>query len=303
MLHFKKLTIQDRALYEQFKNENGYRYCIQTFQGAYLWRNAVQIHFAVHKNFLFLKLLFHNNANHYMFPIGKGDYQEAFELIKEEAKQHNCCYSINQVVEEERHLIQPFAEANGLTEIAIRDNFEYWYDVEKITTLSGKKLQPKRNHINQFLKNYTNWSYDPIEAKDIPECIDFIMLWERLKNEPDNEYLQQDDDVFIKNLPLMAELGIDGGLLRVNGEIVALSVGSELNKEVKMIIFEKARSDVKGAYPMIFQQYVKKFCQGYKYVSRLEDVGDEGLRKAKLSYYPEVLQPVYRYFLCHSHDD
>ncbi len=303
MLDFKKLTINDRENFEKITNSVECKYCLQTFQGAYLWRNAVQVYFAIYKDFLFLKLRFHNNANHYMFPIGTGNYDEAFALIKEEAKEHGCCYSINQVLEHEVSIIEPFALDNNLQMARIRDNFEYWYKTERMATFSGKKLQPKRNHINQFLKNYPNWEYVPIEKSNIAECIDFIMLWERLKDEPDNEYLQQDDEVFIKNLPMMEELNMDGGILRVDGKIVALSVGCELNKEVKMIIFEKALSTCKGAYPMIFQQYVKEYCKGYEYVSRLEDVGDEGLRKAKQSYYPDVLQPVYRYYLCHEHKD
>ncbi len=301
MLPFKKLTILSQADFEPFKKHA--QYLLQTFQGAYLWRRALNLRYCVKGDFLFLKLLFNNNANHYIFPIGDGDYQQALEWIKEDALKTSRCFSINQVLETQLEIIAPFAKENLLSRIDIRDHFEYWYETERMSKFAGKKLQAKRNHVNQFLRNYNNWTYEPIKPEDHLECIHFIQIWEDLTGKQDNASLHEDDVIFIDNIPLLDVLGLDGGILRIDGKIVAISVGCELNKDTKMILFEKALYDIKGAYPMIFQLYVNHFCQGYKYVSRLDDVGDPGLRKAKLSYYPDILQTVSRFYRCLAYED
>ena len=85
------------------------------------------------------------------------------------------------------------------------------------------------------------------------------------------------------------ELGFVGGLLRVDGKVIAYTMGEELNDEAFCVHFEKAFPDIRGAYAMINQQFVENELSGYKYIDREDDVGLENLRKAKLSYHPAFL--------------
>lgn len=95
--------------------------------------------------------------------------------------------------------------------------------------------------------------------------------------------------VTLNSLRLFEELELKGGLLRVNGEIVAFTMGEPISEDTFVVHIEKAFADVQGAYPMINQQFVEHECMNYKYVNREEDTGAEGLRKAKLSYRPVFL--------------
>ena len=88
------------------------------------------------------------------------------------------------------------------------------------------------------------------------------------------------------SLRLMKELGLRGGLLRVNGEIVAFTIGEPVNEDTFVVHIEKAFPEIQGAYPMINQQFVTNACQEYQYINREEDTGAPGLRKAKQSYRP-----------------
>ena len=85
------------------------------------------------------------------------------------------------------------------------------------------------------------------------------------------------------------ELGMKGGALRAGGRIVAITLGERLTNDTFVVHFEKAFSDVQGAYPMINREFVRNELKQYTYVNREEDLGEEGLRKAKLSYRPERL--------------
>ena len=108
-----------------------------------------------------------------------------------------------------------------------------------------------------------------------------------------NEEMEQEMSVLHEAFDHMDELGLVGGIIRKAGQIVAFSIGEPLNSDTYVVHFEKAFPDMQGAYPMINQQYVLHACEGFSYVNREEDTGDSGLRKAKMSYYPEILLKKY----------
>ena len=80
-----------------------------------------------------------------------------------------------------------------------------------------------------------------------------------------------------------------GGATRVNGEIIAITLGERLTEDTFVVHFEKAFSEIQGAYPIINREFVRHELADYVYVNREEDMGIEGLRKAKLSYRPDIL--------------
>ena len=92
--------------------------------------------------------------------------------------------------------------------------------------------------------------------------------------------------VTLNSLRLYKELNLKGGLIRAEGEIVAFSIGEPVTEDTFVVHIEKAFADVPGAYPMINQQFVQHEMQGFSYVNREEDMGEEGLRSAKESYHP-----------------
>ena len=95
--------------------------------------------------------------------------------------------------------------------------------------------------------------------------------------------------VTLNSLRLMKELHLTGGCLRVGGKVTAFTIGERLCSDTFVVHIEKALTEIEGAYPMINQQFVQHAMEGYTYVNREEDTGDEGLRQAKLSYRPVFL--------------
>ncbi|MBQ9983321.1 MAG: DUF2156 domain-containing protein [Lachnospiraceae bacterium] len=174
-----------------------------------------------------------------------------------------------------------------------RMDSDYIYLREKLATLSGKKLHGKRNHIHRFEERYPDWCYEPITAKNEEDCARMAMRWCFL-NCADEQDNWEHDKIDESKLVVYAvrhreELGLTGGSIRVNGEIVAITLGEPLTKDTFVIHFEKAFSEIQGAYPMINREFVRNELEAYTYVNREEDLGQEGLRKAKLSYRPVML--------------
>ena len=176
---------------------------------------------------------------------------------------------------------------------ADRDYFDYVYLRSDLATLRGKKYQPKRNHINRFKAAYPNYEYKELTAELVPECLRLESMWCKANDCAENEALIAERRSMTDALKHINELDLRGGVLHVNGEIVAFTFGAPINNETFDTCVEKANTDIEGAYAMINNEFANRIPEQYIYINREEDLGLEGLRKAKLSYYPETLLEKY----------
>ena len=195
------------------------------------------------------------------------EYPSFYGLVEEETKELNSLYPS----------LYSFYES--------RDSFDYIYRVDELAKLEGKKYHSKRNHIAYFERNYS-WNYEEINSDNISECIEMNNEWFELNYDKDPFGLENESEVLDLLFKNYERFGFKGGLLRIDGKVIAFTFGEELNKKTFNTHFEKAFSDIRGAYPMINMQFAFNSLTDYEFVNREDDVGSEGLRKAKLSYHP-----------------
>lgn len=178
-----------------------------------------------------------------------------------------------------------------------RDGFDYIYNTQDLIALSGRKYHGKRNHIASFQKTY-HWHYEPITTANIEDCMRMNAEWERENLSRNPEGISEELAAVDRAFDHYFELGFTGGLIRVDGRVVAYTLGEQLTENTFCTHIEKAFADVRGAYPIINREFASHALSGYAFVNREEDMGEEGLRKAKLSYYPAILlekqEAVYR---------
>ena len=177
--------------------------------------------------------------------------------------------------------------------VPARNSFDYVYRVPELATLNGKRHHGKRNHISYFEKN-NNWSYEEITSDTLEECILMNEKWYENNVEKDRSGIENERMVLRFAAEHYQLLNFRGGLLRCDGEIVAFTFGEKLNDSTFNTHFEKAFSSVRGAYQMINKLFAQNTINDFRFVNREDDVGLDGLRKAKLSYYPEFLVEKYR---------
>ena len=174
-----------------------------------------------------------------------------------------------------------------------RDYSDYLYLREDLINLTGKKYQPKRNHINQFKRSYPNYEFVPITEEIIPKCMELESLWKHLnEDEKDKSYIALDAErqAIQRAFDHYTELNLKGGALVVDNRVVAFTYGSPINTDTFDVAVEKADANYIGAYTMVNNEFVKSLPSQYEFINREEDLGIEGLRKAKLSYHPtEIL--------------
>ena len=179
-----------------------------------------------------------------------------------------------------------FSYIPDCSDLPIDDDADYVYESEKLATLSGKKLHAKRNHINKFKATFENWNFEALTEDNVEECFQMALNWRRENGCEDDVEKNAEMCVTLNALRLREELELTGGVLRVNGEVVAFTLGEPVCEDTFVVHIEKAYAEVPGAYPMINQLFAKQVYDRYRYINREEDTGAEGLRKAKLSYYP-----------------
>ena len=169
-----------------------------------------------------------------------------------------------------------------------RDNADYVYRSEDLIQLAGRKFHSKKNHLNSFHKNYAEAEYLPITEDIVTQCKLNINGWYKLRahEQPDDPFIAAEREAIIEVLNNFQDFGLKGGALLVDKRIVTFTFGEQLNSDTAVIHVEKADPEVRGAYPAINQAFVAHEWSAMAYINREEDMGLEGLRKAKESYRP-----------------
>ena len=129
-----------------------------------------------------------------------------------------------------------------------RDSADYVYESEKLATLSGKKLHGKRNHINKFKSLFEDrWSYESMTKDNLEECFQMALKWRTENDCEDDDEKRGEMCVALNSLRLFEELHLTGGVLRIDGKVVAFTIGEPICEDTYVVHIEKAYADVQGA--------------------------------------------------------
>ncbi len=284
---FKRPEMGDKERIDRMFKAHCSRSCERTFVNVYLWARHYDVEFAEVAHTIVFKMELDGLA--FTYPAGEPeDVKQALQILEAYAAERGEPFCLYNVTEEMFAQLESWYP-DQFTITYDRDIADYVYECEKLTTLAGKKLHAKRNHINKFKATYSDWSYEPLSEENVEECFQMALEWRRINGCEDDPDKVKEMCVTLNSLRLFRELELKGGILRVEGRIVAFTLGEAICEDTFVVHIEKAFSDVQGAYPMINQQFVEHECQAYAYINREEDTGSEGLRKAKLSYRPVFL--------------
>ena len=299
MIDFRTPQPSDKAWVDALLAQADYRGCDYNFTNLFVWSRAYGQEIAQVNGFLVTHLCGRMGCS-YMYPAGSGDLAAAIDILAREADERRqplrlVCLTTRQMEELDRLMPDRFAYE------ADRDGFDYLYDIDRLADLTGKKLHAKRNHINRFMDNNPSWVYEEITPQTLPECLEMDKEWYRrsmVREGAAEERDLGDEGIALRTaMDHYHALGLEGGLIRVYGEVVAFTMGDMLCADTFDVHFEKAYGELQGAYAMInreFARWVRAKHPNVRYLNREDDMGVEGLRKAKGSYYPDLM--VEKYF-------
>ncbi len=172
-----------------------------------------------------------------------------------------------------------------------RGQWEYIYSQEKLRNLSGNIYHKKKNLVKQFQKNY-GYDYHELHTKNNSKgSIEEVLLlqdeWCKWHDCEKSASLKSENSVIFKVLRNWENFdNLFGGSLYVDDKMIAFTLGQELTEDTVIIHFEKAHTNYKGSYQAINYVFNNNLDPKYKFVNREQDLGEDGLRQAKESYFP-----------------
>ena len=287
---FHRPTPADYAWARPLLFAAGRQGCEYSFGNLYAWCVKYGTEIARAEGFFLLRCLFRGQAG-YGFPVGPGDLSAVLPLLEEDASSFGAPLRLFGVTREDIPRLEA-ARPGAFRFETDRADWDYIYARADLAELAGKKYHQKRNHVARFERNY-DWRYEEITPAILDECLDMERQWEALHSDRDPEGLRLELAALERCLEQYEAFDMRGGALRAGGKLVAFTVGEALNATTFCTHFEKAYPDYPGAYQMINRCFAQRSLSEFEYVNREEDLGDEGLRRAKLSYYPVTLLEKY----------
>ncbi len=283
---FKSPTIEDYRLIKKFL-PNDELSCENNFLNMYLWREIFNYQFAFYDENTLVLRFFDGDKPIYFLPMGKS----FFECIdKIYAENQNAVFFASEGTRLEKFIS---FYGDNIDIIPIEENFEYIYSSDSLSNLSGKKFHQKRNHISAFSRKHS-WHFEELSDKNISDIITVTENWVKERGNIYDRELECEISAIKDLVKIYKDIDVVGGILYVEETPVAFCFGSELNGETFDVTTEKALVNYQGAYAVINNSFAKNVLYPkYKYINREDDLGLEGLRKAKLSYYPEIILKKY----------
>ncbi len=281
MLTFKKIEEEDFKLIKAYLTAYPSRQCDRSPGALMMWRNHYDNRYAVVDGTIIFSSNFTGEVC-FSMPIGRNP-DSALDALEEYCKGKQIPMILNSVNAAELPIVKE--KYPNCVYSADRDWFDYLYEKQAIASLSGRKYNTQRNHINKFKKLYTDWAFEEINKENIGEVIAFM---EGFTFSSEKEAGAFDEAALclevLKNYDIYQALG---GVVKVDGKIIAFSV-CEIVGDTFICHIEKADTSYAGAYQMLTNQMLLHYAADdeVKFVNREEDCGDEGLRKSKLSYHP-----------------
>ncbi|MED9904023.1 MAG: phosphatidylglycerol lysyltransferase domain-containing protein [Lachnospiraceae bacterium] len=289
MIEFKNVELTDREWIEPLLAASGFQGCDYTFGNLYIWKDLYRQQVAKIGDMLCAKSRKPGTGEYlYLFPAGTGNLREAVEYMRRDAEKQGVPFLLRGFGKAEADRLSAEFPDTFIIE-SVRAEWDYLYRVEDLALLAGKKYHGKRNHIARF-EDSGEWRFEPLTAANIEAGRTMCEVWYTEHAVNGNTAALIDRGVVNNALCEFDRLGFTGGVLYQYGQVVGFTIGEPLNADTYAVHVEKAFAEINGAYPMINREYVKHMMQNFTYVNREEDDGLEGLRKAKESYYPIMLE-------------
>ena len=286
MIEFSEINIEDKVLFDKYlKNYNPVA-SEMTFTNFFMWRYFYKFRYAQINGFLCIISVPEEGAPSAFMPIGEvreDNFLKTIKELKDYFTNRQWQLQFKRVTEVELAYFK--GQLSDSEVVFDRDNSDYVYLSEDLINLAGKKFDGKRNHINKFKKLYL-YEYVPLNQETLGDCHRIMQEWCAERECKDHKGLYCEKLANIELLNNFEKLGCKGALIKVDDRFCAFTVGEMLNQDTAVIHIEKANSKVNGLYTFINQQFCAYAWKNAVYINREQDLGMEGLRRAKLSYNP-----------------
>ena len=282
MIPFERLTLDKKAEYDALLRHASHRGCAFSFANLYLWGRQC----AARVGDVLLLFSHFQGKTMYPYPAGAEVTKHDIELLMADAGERGIPLRLAGLNTQDVEHLEDWFPGQFRFHCG-REGHEYVYAIDDLAELKGKKYQPKRNHINRFLAEFPDALILPMNDETLPDAEALANRWYQRRT--DEEDAAMEHVALRRAFDHYRELGMEGLVMYVGEQVVAMTMGSFLSEDTVDVHFEKADTDYPGAYAVInraFARHIRDKYPAVKFLNREDDMGLEGLRKAKLSYHP-----------------
>lgn len=283
---FNNIDISSKEIMDRYFNIVDYEACEYSFTTLYMWKDLYNLRYYYEDRFM---VIMGQDKEEQFFIQPLADIENikyAMEFIFNYFDSVNKNINMRAITKEFKGYLNS-QYPNKFKYMEDRNSFDYIYEGESLRTLQGRKNQKKRNHLNYFLKEYENrFEYKLLSEENFDECNYLLESW------MDNKEITEDiktenraiNRLFKNYKQLKNNIKVCG--VYIDDKLEAFSIGEKLTKDMALIHIEKANFNLRGLYQYVNQQFILNEFDDIEFVNREDDLGIEGLRKAKLSYHP-----------------
>lgn len=264
------------------------RFCDRTVGVNYMWRKPFGCAYAITDGCLILQWDFGDKGKHFSFPFGKNG-TAAFDKLEKYCEERSFPLQFTTISAEELEKLKEHFPRIAVT--SNRDYYDYLYHYTDLSTFAGRRYSAQRNHINRFNKLWPNWKYHVLTRDDVPQIKEFLrnLVARKEATEPISRSERLELAGCEDLLDVMHDLGMMGGYITVDSNIVAFSVAETIN-DTMYVHIEKGDTRYPGIYQLIVREFAAHNASPeLMYINREDDSGDLGLRQSKLAYRPCAL--------------
>jgi len=280
---FKPVGLEDQGVFKEHLDREPSGVCEMNFANIFIWKDSEHPRWTLLNGNLCVLVEPDFEPPYFLPPAGGDRVPETIEACLRHAPR------LSRVHEEfiRRH-------GSGFRVEEDPDNFDYIYRVEDLAELKGKRYDGKRNRIRKFESTCPH-EYTALTRGDVPGCVRLLEDWFEGKANGDL-YMMAEKKAIVQALASFERLGLRGGVVKVGGRVEAFTMGMRLTDDIAVIQIEIANPGLAGLAQWVNREFVRREWTAFEFINREQDMGIEGLRKAKLSYQPDRLIKKYNFF-------
>ncbi len=283
MLKFKPIDIMDREIFNKLLKCTQYENSEFSFANIFIWKDIYDIKLCINDDVIYISSTIPETGRYTHFqPIFNDEnvMDTVLENIKEDEKKHGeefCISSAN------KWLVELINKRNmGYDIVEVPEMHDYVYLTSDLSELVGKKYHKKRTHINHFLNKY-DYEYQIIDDSNKDDCLIIFDKWA----EQMGEDFKKERSVIENAISNTNNLELFGAIIYINGKPAAFAIAEGFLEDTALIHIEKAVPEYREVYTLLNNEFAKREINSkYEYINREEDMGIEGIRRAKKSYHP-----------------
>ena len=290
MVEFNEIKIEDKDIFNKYFNIAKPKASELTFANLFIWREDYGFSYSIINDMLCLI----SDADDYppfafcplpLKPPTKEMFNDTINRLEEYFKYKGWNLFFARIEEDFLPYFTELLDREIMLE-PLRDIADYIYLTDSLLALKGKNLMSKRNHINKLLRTYYEVEYVPYENKYYDDCVRILNDWCKRNNCQCENPIHCEKYLYSQFLKDFDKFDCKCALIKVDGKFEAFTLGEIKNNDTAVIHIEKANTEIQGIYPYINQKFIENEWSKTIYINREEDMGIEGLRKAKMSYQP-----------------